>query len=476
MRTLVYALMTLSVVTIVTVLILIILGYSFNRQDGRLEQGGLLQFASTPSGATVSIDGIRVGSRTPSKASVDAKSHYVQMNLQGYRTWNKTIDVKPGDIGWLSYARLIPNDVKVDAVRTFPAVAASLASADRKWLAIQEDAASSTITLANLESDTPKFSTLTIPADIITAPETPSAQQFALVSWNRDSNRLLVKRTYDDTKTEWLMVRRDNPQESVNLTTTFGVAITDAQFGERGGGDVYILTAEAIVRRIDLGSGTLSGVLAENITEFSVYDNNTLLYVTNPDGAEQNQRHVGYRESGMDAGQTVFSYPAETENIHVAFGEYYGKRYVGVTHGITMQVFVGTIPKGTTKANLKELEKVTLAEAPQRLTIGENGRLAVTQMNDRFTTYDIELNKTDTTTFDRPATVAGPLEWIDAYMIASDRGGMLRFFEFDGGNQQDIMPVIEGQAVTLTGNEKFAYGFGSTENGVALNRAHLTTK
>lgn len=476
MRTLVYALMTLSVVTIVTILILVILGYSFNRQDGKLEQGSLLQFASTPSGATVTIDGVRVGSRTPSKASVEARSHHVQMNLQGYRSWSKTIDVKAGDIGWLSYARLVPNDIQVDAMKTFPTVAASLATVDRKWIAVQEDAASQTLSLVNLESDTPKFTTLTIPSNILTAADSPTSGRYSFVAWNRDDNRILIKRTYDDTKVEWLVINRDNPQDSVNVTTSYGVNIADAQFGERNGNDLYVLSDDSIVRRIDLGSNTLSGVLAEGVVEFSIYKNNVLLYVTKPDGSELNQRHVGYRESGMTAPQTVFSYPAETENLHLAFGEYYGKRYVGVTHDTTMQTFVGTLPRGTAKADLDEIEKTTLASGATRLTIGENGRLVVAEMSDRYTTYDIELNKTDTTVFSRLAAAARPLQWIDSYMIASDREGTIRFYEFDGGNQQDIMPVIEGQAMTLSGNEKFLYGFTQTEEGVALNRARMTVR
>ena len=59
-------------------------------------------------------------------------------------------------------------------------------------------------------------------------------------------------------------------------------------------------------------------------------------------------------------------------------------------------------------------------------------------------------------------------------MIANDRGGIVRFYDFDGANQQDIMPVLEGQALSLTGNEKFLYGFNATQDGAALTRARMT--
>src|SRR5690606_25995375 len=140
-RTLVYSLMTVSVVVIVTILMLIILGYSFNRQDGRLEQGGLLQFASIPSGATVTLNEMKLGSRTPSKTNADARSHSVRMDLSGYRAWHKTMDLRPGSIGWLSYARLIPTEIKPQVLREFPTLGGALASSERNWMLLQEDPA-----------------------------------------------------------------------------------------------------------------------------------------------------------------------------------------------------------------------------------------------------------------------------------------------------------------------------------------------
>lgn len=474
MRTFVYTLMTLSVVAIVTVLMLIILGYSFNRQDGKLEQGGLLQFASTPSGAIVTLDGTQTGSRTPSKASVDAKSHHVRMDLKGYRTWQKSIAVEAGGIGWLSYARLVPTDIKTDHVKTFPKLAASLASGDRKWIIAQQDTAVNNFTLINLESDTPKITEVAVPEVSLSVPETTAPQNFTVVAWSKNDDRLLIKRTYDTTKTEWLVLDRQDPEKSINVTAAFAVDAADIVFRERNGSDAYVLTNEGIVRRVDFGSGTLSGPLAENIAEISVFDSQTLVYVTRPDAKDPNQRYVGYRTSDMDKPQTIFTYPGETTNLHVALGEYYGKTYVGVTHDLTMQVFVGELPRESRKGKLQPLVKTALTEAPERLTIGNNGRLVVAEQPNGYTTYDIELLKSDTTQFTRPASAPRPLQWLDGYVIANDRGGMVRLYEFDGANQQDIFPVIEGQALSLTGNEKFLYGFTQGENGVSLTRARMT--
>jgi hypothetical protein len=472
-RTLIYAFMTLSVLGIVSVLMLVILGYSFNRQDGRIEQGGLLQFASIPSGATVTLDDTQLGTLTPSKASVDAKDHNVQMNLTGYRTWQKAINVHAGGIGWLSYARLVPTTIKPESLRTFSKLAGSLASYDRKWIMIQDDAASPALTLANIESETTRYSTVTIPSTILTPAAQPEAPQvFTLDSWSNDDGYMLVKRTYDTDKTEWLSVDRAHPDKTVNLTTMFAVNASNVIFGSNNGRDLYIQTDD-IVRKINLDAQTLSRPLASNVDTFSIFDNTTVVYVTKPDTAHNNDRHVGYVTDSMSAAETIWSYPEATASLHVAFGEYYGKQYVAVTHDTTLDLFSGTLPRGTTKANLRPEMSSTLTAPATYLSISRNGRFAVAQLPDGYTTYDIELQKTDSTVFKQPAVIQRKLPWLDDYIILSDRGNMLRFYEFDGSNQQDIMPVIEGQAASLSNDNKYLYGFVQTKDGISLDRAKL---
>src|SRR5664279_5471926 len=73
----VYTPMSVTIILAVTALVFIMLGYDFNKKDGRIEQGGLLQFASAPAGADVTIDGNILGSQTPLKANAFTGSHYI---------------------------------------------------------------------------------------------------------------------------------------------------------------------------------------------------------------------------------------------------------------------------------------------------------------------------------------------------------------------------------------------------------------
>jgi len=91
-----------------------------------------------------------------------------------------------------------------------------------------------------------------------------------------------------------------------------------------------------------------------------------------------------------------------------------------------------------------------------------------------YATYDLELQKYDKTSWQYSTKTPRPsLQWLDNYMLWSDYSGTLRFYEFDGANQQDIMPVAEGFAISLSTNDKYVYGIAKSENGYVLQRAQL---
>jgi hypothetical protein len=96
-------------------------------------------------------------------------------------------------------------------------------------------------------------------------------------------------------------------------------------------------------------------------------------------------------------------------------------------------------------------------------------------MKDSYAVYDLEI-KRETVTQLKGATpdVSRQLAWIDGYMPWSDREVMLRLFEFDGANQHENMPVVSGQAVTLSRNGTYLYSVGKAADGqYQLQRVRL---
>lgn len=478
-RTAVYTLMTVSVVVVVTVLMLIVLGYSFNRQAGTIEQGGLLQFASSPSGATVTLNSQRLSSRTPSKSYVEASSHHVQMELAGYRPWQKTVSVGAGSIAWLNYARLIPEKITTTPLVAFPELTASMATENGEWMLLQGAASSPEFTLMDLRQAEPKQSQLALPETLYTIPDDEGVpQEFTLMRWSENGRQALIRYTYgapEEQKREWLVVDRADVSRSVNVTTSFAVDMQEVLFGDSDGRHLYVHVAnEDNVRSIDLDDQTISRPIAANIAQFSVFDERTVLFSTKPDDA--GARSLGYVTEDMKAAQVVRSFAAEGTAPYMAFGEYYGNRYVAIVADGVLEVLKGNPPSASSEGTLRSIFSRTIAPGAQSVEFSESGRFAVVQRADGFTTYDIEQQKFDETQLKNATASTRPLTWLDRYMLWSDRGGMLRFYEFDGANQNDIVPVVEGHAVALRDGGKLLYTIGMGEDGVALQRSQLTVR
>ncbi len=469
-RTAVYSIMTLSVIVIVTLLMLVVLGYSFNQKDGRLEQGGLLQFSSMPTGATVTLDELTLGTRTNTKATVDAGSHSVSFDRSGYRTWKKTITIKPGQIGWLNYARMIPSTVKPQAQRTFTTLADSLASPGHKWLLLQEAADQPQFELADIQGDSVRYTTVTLPVASYTAPTSDAAQFFELVSWSQNEEAVLIKHTYDETKTEWLLMDRDEPQKTVNISAALGIQPSKIVFAGTGHRLLFVQTDD-IVRRVNMDDLTLSRPLASQVESFNKFDDKLITYVTTSDDA--GKRTVGYASTDIEQPVALQTFPADGQPLQAVLKVYFNKRYLSVAHGQSLTIKSGDLPTLSNKGDLRLYAQATIPAGLTQLSVSSNGRFVMSELPDGYATYDLELMKYDKTTWTTLAAAQRPLQWLDDYIIWSDNGGQLRIYDFDGANQQNIMTVAEGYDAGISPNGKYFYGVTKSDKGFDFSRAQL---
>lgn len=469
-RAAIYGFMSVVIVTIVSLLTFAVLGYQFNQRDGRFEQGGLLQFGSVPQGARVTLDELRLGTTTNTKTTVDVGSHSVSYNLDGYRTWRKTIAISPGQVGWLNYARLIPTSVTPQNLRTFPALSGALASPQHKYMLLHQDADQPVFVLANIQGDTVRYSELALPAGSFTEPTPGTDHSFTLDSWSRNEESVLIRHTYDDGQLEWILLDRSDTQNSININANFGITPNRVQFAGTGDRLLFVQT-DAIVRRINLDDQTLSRPLASRIETFTAYDDKTITYTTAPDVDQK--RTVGYAAVDIRQPVTITTYPADGQPLMATMATYFNKRHLVVLHGQQLKIQSGTLPTDDRPGKLKDIASQTVPPGAGELAISNNSRFIVMRLQDGFATYDIDLMKYDKTTWATQSASPRPINWLDDFIIWSDHGGQLRFYEFDGANQQNIMPVTEGYSVSVSPGGKYVYGVLQTDNGFEFQRAQL---
>lgn len=475
-RIAVYSLMTLSIVGLVTVLVFVILGYQFNGNDGKIEQGGLVQFDSRPTGADVTIDGANFGTRTTSKTTMTAGQHFITMSRSGYGTWQKSVDVVAGSVLWLNYARLIPNNLPPTNVTNFTSVEGAIASPDNKLMAVKDTTSSPVVKLADVTHDDVKVTDFTLPSTSYTQPGDSKTQTFAIDSWDPGSRFLLVKHTYDNQKVEWIVADTQNVNATKNVTQLLGVDATKMIFSNNNSNILYAQIGTD-VRKIDIAGATLSRPLVTNVADFSLYSDSMITFSTLLDPTTK-VRSVGYYIDGANAPRIVRSYADNgVASLHFTVGRYFDDTIEAISYGDTIEVLKGDLPRDdTTKLSLHRVVALALPGGAQYLSSKTNGRFIVAQNGPTITVYDLELSKTTTTLLKGTADVAKEVQWLDGYTMWSDRDGTLRLYEFDGSNQHDIMQVTPGFDVTLGQSGKYMYSITKSNDGVYhLTRVLLIT-
>ncbi len=477
----VYTLMAIAVISIVAILILVIQGYRYNRYDGKLEQGGLVQFNSRPAGATVTVDGVTLGNKTASKITLTSGRHEITMARDGYTNWKKQVTVKPGGVLWLNYAQLFPTAPTVTTSAAFAAVDSALASPDRKLMAVIPASTTPEISLVTLNSDTSTTTKVTIPTDSFTAPENGATQAFNLISWDKDSHMLLIKHTYGD-KTEYLSTDIRNGV-TYNISTRLGVDVAKVMYSRSDSNVVYILTTTHELRRGNSNDTVLSGPIATNISDMAMTEQNLLTYTTLADN--KGVRTVGYVSSGSTKAKTIASYSdIGAAPLDIATGNYYGDRYTAVLHGQTLDIFVGSLPGSDNTGNIS-LTRVAQAPAVNgEDTVGfspGDNRIVYATHGTTAVAYDLELAQSSLITLagttpavvTKQSSVTPGLQWFDNYHVMTT-GGPLYVYDYDGTNGQLIANTTANQPAVLGSGEKYLYYFVTADGSAKLQRLQLT--
>lgn len=453
--------MLVTITALVILSLFYILGYRVDLRQHTLEQTGVVQFITTPPDGTVEIDGSAISTRTPTKETVSPGIHEFVMWRDGYETWRKTLDIAPGTLTWLNYTRLIPKNHKAEAVLQVGTPAGNLVSLDHRFMALLPDASKPQVTVLDLTRDTLAApQNYTLASDTYSDANQQTGHQFSLVEWDSVGRFMLIKHQYAD-KTEWLVFDRQTGKVRSNITRTMDVQIQNMVIMD-GSGDHFLALINNDVRKIDLGSETLSKPLVSEVSSFT-FDptSGTVAYVEIPDEA------TGYRKVGVikKDGKPVTMYRSDTPTtvpLFIRTAHYFSQDYVIIADGSKVTIYGGDFPNNENDT-MKKYASFTAPGDLSSLIIGPSGRFVLAQSGSRFVGYDIERKKLSSVA-DLPEGAA-PLQWLDDFVLYYEHKGILTVREFDGANIHDLQTVVPGLTVTLSQNGKYLYSIGPTSNG-----------
>lgn len=487
--------MVLAIVIIVVVSTLAAMGFMIS-SNGSIEQSGLLQLHTLPTGANVDIDGVAIFGRTNLSRTLSAGEHSLKVYRDGYDTWSKTINMRSGVLMRLYYPRLFLNNREVETVMDLSKnddLAFYIPSPRRSYI-IYAKKNTTEWQILDLRGDEVKMTTLDVSGALPGIVEKKDDKKISAVTgvhtyefngkidemiWSQNEENLLVKVSYDD-KTEWILVRLRDIARSVNLTKTFGLS-KDVKLSmiDDAANQLYVLEKRQL-RRINAVDNVMSRILVDNVIEY-MNDEMKVIYVAGDN--ENKKRAVGVFRDDEKEG-TILAEVPDAANVKVALSNYYDDDYMIWVIDRRMNICYGRLPSyDESGANVEALkimkDDFELAEVPDNLLVSLGGEYILAQHGTNYMVTDLDHG--DTYQYNAPTSV---VKWFDDSMLYMVSEQKITVWDFDGTNQRNLSENVKDKSekpvlinnnspVTMAANNRYIYYLVNLNNDTYLAREKI---
>ncbi len=488
--------MVLAVIVIVVVSILAAMGFMISGNGG-IEQSGLMQLHSLPTGASVKIDGNTIFPRTNLSRTLTSGTHQLELSRDGYDSWSNEIKVRPGVLLRIYYPRLFLQNrasMAVTQLSKMDGLEFYAPSAGRNYI-LYALKGSHEWQLVDIRGDEIKMTTLDLSGVLpgmveqdkqektqknatnnIAKHEYNFAGEIMEVKWSGNEEAVLVKVKYED-KLEWVLVQLRDLAHSLNITKTFGLEEAQIAMIDNAANQLYVLERKQL-RRVNTVDGVMSRVLLNNVVSFANNGAN-VVYVREDD---KKLRTVGvYRDNDKD-GTPVTEVPEEVKDVRVAIARYYDEDYIVYLYDNKLTILYGRIPnynsQGADLSSLKQLaSEIELAETPASLVTSPDNEYLVMQKNEKLMIVDLDM--ADQFVYEAPTA---QVRWYDASMMYAIKNGQIIVWDYDGANRRNLAESMNeadrikvvNQPVVVSSNNVWMYYLTSDEaDGVVLRRERI---
>lgn len=461
-----YGLVTLAIAVATLVMLYWSYGYSIDRQ-GDVTQNGLLFVASQPSGAAVYLNGQRYKSNTNTRMVTPAGRYTLSVSKTGYRTWERPVMVAGGDVQHFDYPFLFPQKLATTSLADLtadPSIATQ--SPDKRWLLLGRPDASGTFTEYDLKNPAkPVVSDVVLPDGSFT-PGTGN-QSWTPVEWANDNQHVLLNHTYvaaTGVSHEYILLNRDTPSDSVNLTNTLHLAQTETPslFNNRVEQFYIYDTANLSLRRVNGKDGSEVSRL-EHVLAFKTYADDKILYVTDrsPTGKTTPNEVSAVLQAGQQTTTLRVLPPAGNGTYVLNLAQYAGNWYVAVASTSDTDVYVYKNPQTQTSLGADGYPapwRRLSIDNPNFLSFSSSTQFLLAENGQDFVVYDFE-NMTQyryhaAEPIDAPQTHAA---WMDGDRLLYVSNGTLEVFDYDYRNRQSLVPANSIYTPFFSGDFSYLY-------------------
>jgi len=451
-----YVLIATAIVT--GTLILVQLAYGFGlTKNGTVIQNGSVYFSSQPNPADIYINGKLNGHKTNTRLYLPGNIYQVKLSRSGYRDWQRTISLYGGSVEHFDYPLLIPTKLISKKIgQPYPSAPGLVTqSPDRRWLVVQEPGSSLTFDVYDLANPAKAPVDTALPAGI--ANKATSTESWQVDEWADDNQHVLLQHDFDG-KTEYILLDRNDPTQSLNLNATLSISSPTAVSLNNKKYDQYYLydSTSGALQTASLSAPTAAARL-DHVLAFKSYGNDTILYVTgtsSPSGKVLVKLASGNQTSDLRSLPSGGSYLLDLT-------QYSGTPYVAIGAASLNKVYIYRDPLGQLAAQPDHAivpVQVLHVVQPNYLSFSTNAQFIVAESGQQFGVYDIE-NKTGFN-YTSPAPLDAPqshASWMDGDRLVYVSGGKLNMADYDNANRQTLMLASSNYVAAFSPNYNFVY-------------------
>lgn len=433
----------LAVITISIFLVLKAYGFDVDRKTGEVIQSGLVYVDSAPDNAEIKINGSVHSDKTNTRFTLPGGNYNLQLNKQGYRTWQRQFELEGSSIERFNYPMLLPSNLKtvpVDSNTTMNSLYSQ--SPDRKWVIVSENPELTSIKEYNLtdftDSKLPKTRSFAVPAGVFTKAVT--SNKFEVIEWSNNNADFLVKHTFDG-KTEHALINRDEPAKSFNLSALGTID-----------GEVSLLDKSAdkfLVHNKTTGSLTRinkkdkkSTQLLVGVINFKSHGDDKILFTrAKPSDATKASVVLLDNEKTYDIREIPLS-----ANMPLDIAGFQDKWYliVGSEKESRTYIYEDFVKKSKdSPAGKVGPIRVIKNNISSTLSVGfsKNVRFVSSFAGNDISVYDIEHKRSYRYKVDGIMPVGDIPVWMDGHRLVMSSSGQAMVVDFDGSNKQTLTPL-----------------------------------
>jgi hypothetical protein len=302
-------------------------GYTFNT-SGQVEHRGIVLINSSPIESTIFFDGKQI-KQTEAKIEATEGNHQVSLQAKGYRTWQRSFQMRAQNVKWFYYPYLIPDQIPTTPFLTnqTPKLYSPRAISKSQLVAVSIAESKVKLELLNLTQDPRQaLSTINIPEGLFSKNSAGTYGQFKFLEWSPDSDSLLIEHQFDQTS-ELINLRINSPQQSSNLTRILSTPITEAHFNPSS---KLNLLVGGELRQYNPTNLNLEQTIASNLTSFSSFEDQVYLYTktsTTPADSQNLELYIQQNSSTpvlitklntLDLGQIDYTYLVNRRSSYLA--------------------------------------------------------------------------------------------------------------------------------------------------------------